>query len=86
MVELLLSTFVILWDEVVLSNKNTIAALDVTLRDITEKDAFMSGIPFVCAGDCRENLPVIRGRGRKNDGLNCCLKSSYFWPIWLNWS
>ncbi|XP_076030474.1 ATP-dependent DNA helicase Pif1-like [Oratosquilla oratoria] len=61
-----------------MANKNTIAALDITLRDILDVDRFMGGVPFVCAGDFRQILPVIRGGG-KNDELDYCIKSSYFW-------
>ncbi|XP_076029349.1 uncharacterized protein LOC143018112 [Oratosquilla oratoria] len=71
-------TSIIVWDEVVMANKNTITSLDITLRDITEKYFFMGGIVFVCAGDFRQILPVIRGGG-KNDELEYCIKSSYFW-------
>ncbi|XP_076061639.1 uncharacterized protein LOC143037387 [Oratosquilla oratoria] len=65
------------WDEVVMANKNTITALDITLRDILGENRFMGGIAFVCAGDFRQILPVVRGGG-KNDELECCVKSSYF--------
>ncbi|XP_076041898.1 uncharacterized protein LOC143025775 [Oratosquilla oratoria] len=76
---LLLMTSLIVWDEAVMANKNTISALDITLRDLTKlDDVFMGGITFVCAGDFRQILPVVRAGG-KNDELNCCLKASNFW-------
>ncbi|XP_076064372.1 ATP-dependent DNA helicase Pif1-like [Oratosquilla oratoria] len=78
MARLIRMTSIIVWDEVVMANKNTITSLDITLRDITEKEIFMGGIVFVCAGDFRQILPVIRGGG-KNDELEYCIKSSYFW-------
>ncbi|XP_076057681.1 uncharacterized protein LOC143035066 [Oratosquilla oratoria] len=78
MARLLRMTSVIVWDEAVMANRNTIAALDITLRDILEVNRFMGGIFFVCAGDFRQILPVIRGGG-KNDELEYCIKSSYFW-------
>ncbi|XP_076069711.1 uncharacterized protein LOC143041586 [Oratosquilla oratoria] len=66
--KLLSMTSLIVWDEVVMANKNTLAALDVSLRDILGVPGrFMGGIVFVCAGDFRQILPVKRGR---ND---------YFW-------
>ncbi|XP_076055270.1 ATP-dependent DNA helicase Pif1-like [Oratosquilla oratoria] len=76
--KLLKMTSLIVWDEVVMANKNTLTALDITLRDILEEEKFMGGIVFVCAGDFRQILPVIRGGG-KNDELEYCIKSSYFW-------
>ncbi|XP_076047315.1 uncharacterized protein LOC143028838 [Oratosquilla oratoria] len=78
MARLLKITSVIVWDEVVMANKNTITALDITLRDILGENRFMGGIVFVSAGDFRQILPVVRGGG-KNDELKCCIKSSYFW-------
>ncbi|XP_076056347.1 uncharacterized protein LOC143034296 [Oratosquilla oratoria] len=71
-------TSLIVWDEAVMANKNTMTALDITLRDILGVDKFMGGIVFVCAGDFRQILPVVRGGG-KSEELNCCLKSSYSW-------
>ncbi|XP_076037143.1 uncharacterized protein LOC143022698 [Oratosquilla oratoria] len=71
-------TSLIVWDEAVMANKNTMTSLDITLRDVLGVDKFMGGIVFVCAGDFRQILPVVRGGG-KSEELNCCLKSSYFW-------
>ncbi|XP_076037203.1 uncharacterized protein LOC143022743 [Oratosquilla oratoria] len=51
--KLLKMTSLIVWDEVVMANKNTLTALDITLRDILEEEKFMGGIVFVCAGDFR---------------------------------
>ncbi|XP_076038381.1 uncharacterized protein LOC143023662 [Oratosquilla oratoria] len=48
---LLQMTSLIVWDEVVMANKNTLTALDITLRDILGNNKFMGGIVFVCAGD-----------------------------------
>ncbi|XP_076047293.1 ATP-dependent DNA helicase Pif1-like [Oratosquilla oratoria] len=75
---LLQMTSLIIWDEVVMANKNTLTALDITLRDILGNNKFMGGIVFVCAGDFRQILPVIRGGG-KNEEIDHCIKSSYFW-------
>ncbi|XP_076056345.1 ATP-dependent DNA helicase Pif1-like [Oratosquilla oratoria] len=72
-------TSLIVWDEVVMANKNTITALDYTAKDITgNKDCFMGGIPFVCACDFRQMLPVIRGGG-KNEELKYNIKKAFFW-------
>ncbi|XP_076047336.1 uncharacterized protein LOC143028862 [Oratosquilla oratoria] len=77
--KLLSMTSLIVWDEVVMANKNTLATLDVSLRDILGVPGrFMGGIVFVCAGDFRQILPVIRGGGM-NDELEYCIKSGYFW-------
>ncbi|XP_076037522.1 uncharacterized protein LOC143022975 [Oratosquilla oratoria] len=77
--KLLSMTSLIVWDEVVMANKNTLATLDVSLRDILGVPGrFMGGIVFVCAGDFRQILPVIGGGGM-NDELEYCIKSGYFW-------
>ncbi|XP_076047297.1 uncharacterized protein LOC143028818 [Oratosquilla oratoria] len=76
--KLLELTSLIVWDEVVMANKNTLTALDITLRDVLENEKFMEGKVFVCAGDFRQILPVIRGGG-KNEELEHCIKSSYMW-------
>ncbi|XP_076069778.1 uncharacterized protein LOC143041656 [Oratosquilla oratoria] len=55
---LLLMSSLIVWDEAVMANKNTISALDITLRDLSGLDIFMGGKTFVCAGDFRQILPV----------------------------
>ncbi|XP_076068345.1 uncharacterized protein LOC143040798 [Oratosquilla oratoria] len=41
--KLLKITSLIVWDEVVMANKNTLTALDITLRDVLENDKFMGG-------------------------------------------
>ncbi|XP_076032459.1 ATP-dependent DNA helicase Pif1-like [Oratosquilla oratoria] len=72
-------TSLIVWDEVVMTNKNTITALDCTAKDMTgNKHCFMDGIPFVCLGDFRQILPVIRGGG-KNEELKYNIKNAFFW-------
>ncbi|XP_076037628.1 ATP-dependent DNA helicase Pif1-like [Oratosquilla oratoria] len=76
--KLLEMTSLIVWDEIVMANKNTLTALDITLRDILGNERFMGGKVFVCAGDFRQILPVIRGGG-KCDELEHCIKSSYMW-------
>ncbi|XP_076036406.1 uncharacterized protein LOC143022191 [Oratosquilla oratoria] len=55
---LLLMSSLIVWDEAEMANKNTISALDITLRDLSGLDIFMGGKTFVCAGDFRQILPV----------------------------
>ncbi|XP_076060335.1 ATP-dependent DNA helicase Pif1-like [Oratosquilla oratoria] len=61
-----------------MANKNAITALDITMRDVLGNDLFMGGVVFVCAGDFRQILPVVRGGGR-GDEIDSCIRSSYFW-------
>ncbi|XP_076061226.1 uncharacterized protein LOC143037006 [Oratosquilla oratoria] len=76
--KLLQQTELIVWDEVVMANKNMLTAVDITLRDIMDNDEFMGGKVFVCAGDFRQILPVIRNGGKEQE-LAHCIKSSYMW-------
>ncbi|XP_076058597.1 ATP-dependent DNA helicase Pif1-like [Oratosquilla oratoria] len=76
--KLLQLTSLIVWDEVVMANKNTLTALDITMRDIIGNDKFMGGKVLVCAGDFRQVLPVIRGGGKYAE-LEHCIKSNYMW-------
>ena len=68
----------IVWDEVTMANKNMLLAVDTTLQDILYEDQFMGGIPFVCAGDFKQILPVIRGGGIEQE-LEATIKNAYFW-------
>ena len=68
----------IVWDEVVMANKNTLLAVDITLRDLLSADEFMGGILFVCAGDFRQILPVVKGGGY-NQEVAATIKNTYFW-------
>ncbi|XP_076064963.1 uncharacterized protein LOC143039005 [Oratosquilla oratoria] len=75
---LLEMTSLIVWDEAVMANKNAITALDITMRDVLGNDLFIGGVVFVCAGDFRQILPVVREGGR-GDEIDSCIRSSYFW-------
>ena len=71
---------IIVWDEVVMANKNLLLGVDMTMRDILENEQqFMGGVTFVCAGDFRQILPVVK-RGGKNKELDATIKNAYFWP------
>ncbi|XP_076066073.1 uncharacterized protein LOC143039717 [Oratosquilla oratoria] len=76
MAKLLHQTELIVWDEVVMANKNMLTAVDITLRDIMGNNDFMGRKVFVCAGDFRQILPVIRNGGKE---LAHCIRSSYMW-------
>ncbi|XP_076066096.1 uncharacterized protein LOC143039740 [Oratosquilla oratoria] len=68
----------IVWDEVVMANKNMLLAVDITLRGLLSANEFMGGIPFVCAGDFRQILPVVKGGG-SNQEISATIKNTYFW-------
>lgn len=51
-------------DEVTMANRRVYEAVDHTFRDIREDDRPFGGIMMVLAGDWRQILPDVRGRGR----------------------
>ncbi|XP_076066980.1 ATP-dependent DNA helicase Pif1-like [Oratosquilla oratoria] len=68
----------IVWDEVVMANKNMLLVVDITLRDLLSANEFMGGISFVCAGDFRQILPVVK-EGGSNQEISATIKNTYFW-------
>ena len=50
----------IVWDEITMSHKFAVEAIDRTLRDIRNCNAFMGGVTTLLSGDFRQILPVVR--------------------------
>lgn len=65
-------------DESTMLNKQSLEALDRTLKDLRGINEPMGGALILLSGDFRQTLPVIR-RSTPADELNACLKSSYLW-------
>ena len=68
----------IIWDEVTMSHKRCLEAVDKTLKDIHNNNKIMGGVTVLLSGDFRQTLPVIP-KGTKADELKSCIKSSYLW-------
>ncbi|XP_062213715.1 uncharacterized protein LOC133914676 [Phragmites australis] len=69
----------ILWDEVSMTKRQAIEALDKSLRDIMEKpDLPFGGKTIVFGGDFRQVLPVVR-KGTRAQIINATLRKSYLW-------
>ena len=68
----------IVWDEVTMSHKKALEAVNRTLQDLRDSKCLMGGVTVVLSGDFRQTLPVIP-RGTKVDELKACLKSSILW-------
>ncbi|XP_062230112.1 uncharacterized protein LOC133927700 [Phragmites australis] len=69
----------ILWDEVSMTKRQAIEALDKSLRDIMEKpDLPFGGKTIVFGGDFRQVLPVVR-KGTRAQIINATLRRSYLW-------
>ncbi|XP_062203849.1 uncharacterized protein LOC133906087 [Phragmites australis] len=77
--ELLQMASLILWDEVSMTKRQAIEALDKSLRDIMEKpDLPFGGKTIVFGGDFRQVLPVVR-KGTRAQIINATLHRSYLW-------
>ncbi|XP_062208827.1 ATP-dependent DNA helicase PIF1-like [Phragmites australis] len=77
--KLLRMASLILWDEVSMTKRQAIEALDKSLRDIMEKpDLPFGGKTIVFGGDFRQVLPVVR-KGTRAQIINATLLKSYLW-------
>ncbi|XP_067945089.1 ATP-dependent DNA helicase PIF1-like [Watersipora subatra] len=61
-----------------MAHKETLEALDRTLKDLYNSDKLMGGVCVILAGDFCQILPVIP-RGTPADKLKACLKDCYIW-------
>lgn len=68
----------IVWDEISMTNRKDLEAVDRSLRDLRKQDCPFGGIVVVCAGDFRQLLPVVKNGTRANNILACVSKS----PLW----
>ena len=78
MAEVLRRSKIIIWDEVTMSHRSSLEAVDLLLRDVTKSNCFMGGKTVVFSGDFRQTLPVIQ-KGTKADQLRACVKTSLLW-------
>lgn len=76
--ELLRRASLIIWDEVAMTKRPAVEALDRSLQDITGCRSQFGGKVIVFGGDFRQVLPVVR-RGTRAQIVNACLKKSYLW-------
>ncbi len=56
---LLTRASLIIWDEVLMQNKENFAAVKTTLQDICGREDLFGGIPVVLGGDFAQTLPII---------------------------
>ncbi|XP_015580165.2 uncharacterized protein LOC8265007 [Ricinus communis] len=84
LVEVLLQTSLIIWDEAPMANESSFEALDKSLRDIMQDkyddsmDRPFEGIIMVLGEDFRQILPVVP-KGSRNDIVQASITSSYLW-------
>ena len=72
------STSLICWDEVLMSNKQHIEYVDRSLWDILKADKLFGGITMVFGGDPHQMLPIVC-HGDHPQIVNACVKSSQLW-------
>jgi hypothetical protein len=82
--ELLRQADLIIWDEIVMSHKHAVEAVDRTIRGLfTNEDphaALAFGGAVICfCGDFRQTLPVVM-KGSRAQIVAASLKRSYLWP------
>lgn len=75
---LLRNTKFMAWDEVTVSYKQAIEAVDRSLKDIRDNNQIMGGMVVLLAGDFRQTLPVVP-KGTLADQYKECIKSSHLW-------
>ena len=65
---------IIVWDEVTMTHKKAMEAVDRMFRDIMERDVVFGGKLVVLCGDFRQTLPVVRN-GNRAETVSACLKT-----------
>ena len=87
--ELLKRSSLIIWDEVAMTKRQAVEALDRSLQDITGCGSPFGGKVVVFGGDFRQVLPVVR-HGSRAQITDATLKKSYLWQdikhikLWRN--
>lgn len=61
-----------------MAHKNSLEALDRTLKDLNDNTRLFGGALLLLSGDFRQTLPVIP-RATYADEINACLKQSHLW-------
>lgn len=68
----------IIWDEVSMTPKCALEAIDNLLRDITQANSPFGGKLVILGGDFRQVLPIVN-RGTQQDIIDAAVKSSTLW-------
>ncbi|KAL6592973.1 hypothetical protein ACP70R_049269 [Stipagrostis hirtigluma subsp. patula] len=77
--KLLQTASLIIWDEVSMTKRQAVEALDLSMRDILDRPhAPFGGKTVVFGGDFRQVLPVVR-KGSRAQIVGASLRRSYLW-------
>ena len=77
--DLLRSTGLIIWDEVLMQHKLCFEAVHRTLQDMRSNDHTFGGIPTILGGDFAQILPVVQ-KGSRAATVGACIQRSFLWP------
>ncbi len=76
--QLIRNAALIIWDEICMTHKNAIYAVDRTIRDFDNKETCFGSRNIIFAGDFRQIPPVIKS-GTKEDIISATVKFSTVW-------
>ncbi len=76
----LFETTVIVWDEISMTIRYALDAVDTFFKDLMGNNLPFGGKIFVATGDFRQILPIVKG-GTKFDLLNITVKKATVWPL-----
>lgn len=76
--KLLNRSSLIIWDEVAMTKRQVVEALDRTLQDITGHKLPFGGKVIEFGGDFRQVLPIVR-RGTRAQIVDASIQKSYLW-------
>ena len=76
---LLREACLIIFDEITMTHRNNLRAIDEVLRKVrNEPNEPFGGVVFLCAGDFRQILPIVKN-GTRADTVDATIKNS---PLW----
>ncbi|KAK6023902.1 hypothetical protein OSTOST_10298 [Ostertagia ostertagi] len=76
----LYSTDMIIWDEISMTPKVALEAVDTLLKDIMQNSEPFGGKIMIIGGDFRQVLPVVE-HGQREDFVDACVHKSALWSL-----
>ncbi|CAM9949799.1 unnamed protein product, partial [Phaeothamnion confervicola] len=74
--QLLAAADLIIWDEITMSHRFSVEALDRTLQDLTGNDTPFGGKTVLFSGDWRQTAPVVKNGRTEHDAVNASFVTS----------
>ncbi len=79
--QLLQRTALVIFDEVTMSNRLLMDAIDRTLRDVRDDRRMFGGVTVIFSGDWRQIAPIVAKRATRADISNKTLKRAPWWHL-----